>query len=611
MHRPYRSTYYNFHLFPKLIANFFRYSSSHFLSSFEFSRSDHTLFDFRSTSAINKIILEYAQLSPLEPIIIAIPELFCNSVILSLSCDNVTFISYECDEFLIPVSDSVLDILNNNKLSFYFHVHYFGIYRRIPSALLKVLRKHGVLIIEDCVHSFSYPSNKPPFGDLLIFSLYKHFSLPYGALVILRKSINKYISNIDSLASAFYSISFTDRLNNFSLWFKWFLKVFILHPLRIFNTPASLPLYEHSQPYKLSSASPDRLITALAYTQLNSSKNTTVHKFNYDLYVFYLSLILPGVLFEQYTYSHLIPFKLLDSLDKHHVLNRLYRYGFPVTTWPDVSSDFKHRNYSSSVSQSISNQLYLSNPFSTKIATSKSFYRKLLLPLVKRCTLKVISPSEYLQFLDKSSQASYLQSVSYSFSKSQISNCDPIYISVVLDGIYTISVACINVKRLKSLLSVGLCNLGPVDLSLSFLSSDHIKFISLLVLKREKSKLRLPFIIYKPFIKFSDFNTSLLKQSGFVKLPFSESYTTGFLDLTCSTADLRSSLASKWRNVLNKTEKLGLNVHSLDINHESINFIIKEYRRHQLERLHRYQVFTSFSVESSFIKLSLHSFKSL
>ena len=67
-------------------------------------------------------------------------------------------------------------------------------------------------------------------------------------------------------------------------------------------------------------------------------------------------------------------------------------------------------------------------------------------------------------------------------------------------------------------------------------------------------------------------------------MPFSDSYTTGFLDLTCSTADLQSSLASKWRNVLNKTEKLGLNVHSLDINHESINFIIKEYRRHQLER---------------------------
>ena len=131
MHRPYRSTYYNFYLFPKLIVNFFRHSSSHFLSSFKFSPSDHTLFDFRSTSAINKIILEYAQLSTVEPIIIAIPELFCNSVILSLSCDNVKFISYECDEFLIPVSDSVLDILNNNNLSFYFHVHYFGIYRRI------------------------------------------------------------------------------------------------------------------------------------------------------------------------------------------------------------------------------------------------------------------------------------------------------------------------------------------------------------------------------------------------------------------------------------------------------------------------------------------------
>ena len=191
--------------------------------------------------------------------------------------------------------------------------------------------------------------------------MYKHTTSIWCS-IILRKSINKYISNIDSLVHLlFYFIP--DRLNNFSLWFKWFLKVFILHPLRLFNTPASLPLYEHSQPYKLSSASPDRLITALAYTQLNSSKNTTVHKFNYDLYVFYLSLILPGVLFEQYTYSHLIPFKLLDSLDKHHVLNRLYRYGFPVTTWPDVSSDFKHRNYSSSVSESISNQLYLSNPF--------------------------------------------------------------------------------------------------------------------------------------------------------------------------------------------------------------------------------------------------------
>ena len=183
--------------------------------------------------------------------------------------------------------------MQNHHLNLFIHVHFFGLYRYMHKPVLKALRKSDVLIIEDCVHSLAYPSKTPPFGDVLIFSLYKHLSLPYGSIGIFRKSLTDTIHDLQKFITSFDGHNFSDTSHKLYLWFKWIFKVFLFHPLRIFNSPRSLPLFEHSSSYKLFSAFPNRFITALAYTQFSSSWAKLIHKFNYDLYSFYLPLHFP------------------------------------------------------------------------------------------------------------------------------------------------------------------------------------------------------------------------------------------------------------------------------------------------------------------------------
>lgn len=144
--------------------------------------------------------------------------------------NNVLFPAYTCEEPFVPFLtkgckvtfydiryDTGVDIeyierlILNNKIDTFFWINYFGIVSSLLKDISDICKRHSVLLIEDCSHSF-LTEGSGAFGDLVFYSYRKLLPVPDGGtfesqLLDIAPSFNtRLFSNISALAIILKSI---------------------------------------------------------------------------------------------------------------------------------------------------------------------------------------------------------------------------------------------------------------------------------------------------------------------------------------------------------------------------------------------------------------------
>ncbi|MBU3822751.1 DegT/DnrJ/EryC1/StrS family aminotransferase [Flavobacteriaceae bacterium XHP0103] len=87
----------------------------------------------------------------------------------------------------IPISE-IENKIKNKRYALILLVHYFGFKIQNIEDIVKLCKKHQIIVVEDCAHLYNYNmfhiSDAGTFGDLAFYSLHKNFALKNGGLLV-------------------------------------------------------------------------------------------------------------------------------------------------------------------------------------------------------------------------------------------------------------------------------------------------------------------------------------------------------------------------------------------------------------------------------------------
>ena len=112
---------------------------------------------------------------------IFVPDYFCNAA-LTLLNKNIRLHFYNIDSNLNPDKKSVLELKSEIKPDIIIQVHYFG-KEADTQYLYDISKECNSWFIEDTTHILLPYGSIGERGDFILYSLYKHFPIPDGALL--------------------------------------------------------------------------------------------------------------------------------------------------------------------------------------------------------------------------------------------------------------------------------------------------------------------------------------------------------------------------------------------------------------------------------------------
>jgi hypothetical protein len=116
-----------------------------------------------------------------------LPDYFCNQSTWPLRQSPVEITFYPIDESLRPDWESCRRLATAAPPDLFLQVHYFGVAAELGDARA-FCESHGAALIEDCAHVPAPAGAIGSAGDYVLYSLYKHFPIPDGGLLVIRRS---------------------------------------------------------------------------------------------------------------------------------------------------------------------------------------------------------------------------------------------------------------------------------------------------------------------------------------------------------------------------------------------------------------------------------------
>ncbi len=123
---------------------------------------------------------------------IFVPDYFCNAALTLLRNKNIRLHFYNIDSNLNPDKRSVLELKSEIKPDIIIQVHYFG-KEADTQYLYNISKECNSWFIEDATHILLPYGSIGERGDFILYSLYKHFPIPDGALLVFNSKFS--ISN--------------------------------------------------------------------------------------------------------------------------------------------------------------------------------------------------------------------------------------------------------------------------------------------------------------------------------------------------------------------------------------------------------------------------------
>jgi dTDP-4-amino-4,6-dideoxygalactose transaminase len=149
-------------------------------------KSDEICLSLSRSAYSIKLVSDWRQnINREKQIVIWLPDFFCNESLEPLRQSNVKLVFYPVDENSIPLWSNI----SNKKFDppdIFFLVHYFG--NLSPSEKVsEFCKKHCAWLVEDATHAIEPQIGLGDFGDIVLYSPHKHFAIPDGAFLIVRK----------------------------------------------------------------------------------------------------------------------------------------------------------------------------------------------------------------------------------------------------------------------------------------------------------------------------------------------------------------------------------------------------------------------------------------
>ena len=176
---------------------------------------------------------------------------------------------------------------------------------------------------------------------------------------------------------------------------------------------------------------------------------------------------------------------------------------------------------------------------------------------------KTIDRGTYEELFARCSRSNLLQSAVYGEAKRQVEHYD-VERKAVMEGGVPVAIYQALVKRLPVLGTVARINRGPLYPGDGAALSNQAKAQVCRTLYEEWVEKERTFLQIAPDVPDTEEGRGLMIAGGFVPDAVGQPWESGLVDLSGTEASLRKGLRQKWRNMLNKAGKAGIEVRRIE-----------------------------------------------
>lgn len=548
-----------------------------------------------------------------EPINIWVPSYYCEDAIYLIRKLNINIHYYEIDKNFIPEKSNLQKLLKQHKPDIIIYCHFFG-KNCFDSYLKDISISSSSWLIEDATHCF-FPENEiGKYGDFTIYSPYKFLPIPNGAIMT---TSHKFIkdNNLEILLdeneqnlflnSYFNFLTFTKTNNNLSniLWvIKRIINKFYLNFLNIkdFSYDQKIKNVNFFSHPKIDYFSKNLISTYIDKIEIEKEKRIRMSILWKKLINSYdefkdLKLDLSFLENKQTPYFLIIKDSELKTVEKYNLFKKK---NLPVLTWPNLTSDIPKFSNAPKLRKSL---FFL--PLNDQSLEVIKLIRKKENNLNNISLKQIDNQEDWDNYYNSISFSNISQSWSYGEAQKKRLNLKVKRYLISIDNLPKAIVQVLSKKFIFC--SVNRINRGPLLLN-GYNNLEQMSIILKLFDKFNELK-SLNFLSFSPEIEFNEDNILLNNKndSFYFNYPTWKSSTINLLD---TEDNLRSKLDSKWRNMLNTSQKEGILIkeeNSLLQLNKIIDLNIDDQKKKNFKGINS-ELLKNYLLSSNFIILSAY-----
>ncbi len=607
-----------------------------FLEIFNFSHSDKetikkvwgvynkSVVNFFSKSSWSIFLIVLLKLKK-KKINVWVPSYYCEDALYLIKKLDINIFFYDVDDNFIADKLHLKKLLINNKPDIIIFCNFFGKHC-FNSYLKEISKSSDSWLIEDATHCISPENEIGKHGDFVIYSPYKFFPIPTGAVLttsleFLKKNQLEILlsekEQILILRKYFKILKFNNE-NNFFHNLKWILKKilskfnFNFKDIKNFNFDEKISNSNYFWSPKLDYFSKNLLEKYGKNIEIEKEKRlrmlilwkNLISKIeDFKTLDFDLSFLKNN----QIPYFAIVKDLPLNIIEKYNLLKKKK---IPVLTWPNLPSDISEKSFSHDLRKKI---FFLPlHDQSSQIFNliKKQKVENLNTKLDNIYFKKINSKEEWERYFKLVSLSNISQSWSYGESQKKIFNLKSerylIYVNDTAIGIFQV------IFKKFLFFSFNRINRGPLFFDKC---NDQVKEKVIIKIFHYFNDIKnLKFLSFSPELNFNEKNLilNLGKKSIYFDYP---NWQSSKIDLLKTEEDLKSQLDIKWRNMLNSAikEKIIIKEESTDTSLSKIlklNYedqIKKNYKGINKKILNNYLLNSNYKIFNAYINDELIS----
>ena len=525
--------------------------------------SNSNLKIFTRTSWIIFFLANYKSLK--SQATVWLPSYYCEEAIYLLRLSKINIFFYDIDKNFFPDFNSIKKLEKNSKPDLIIFCHFFG--KNCFHSIFKDLSiKYKAWLVEDATHVLSPENNIGNYGDFIVYSPYKFFPIPFGAIVVSKSSEFNNVFNKKIIRYFLNKIEFKKK-NNFYFILKWFLKKLLiklcLNRIRIQDFTHNEIIHKYQYPAPNIDFFSKKILNRYA-SQINFEKEKRIKMFylwidflknNHDLKKLNLDF------YEQNNTPYFLIIKN-NTTNIENNYNILKSLKIPILTWPNLPSEIKNLNVNNYSYFLRKNLCFIPLHYQPDRLAKKFTYKNSKMNNlfdIKKFKNKISEKNRWKKLYEVVEDANILQSWEYGQSQKEFFKTEIERFVVTDKNNHILAIAQVLIKRFY-IFNVYKINRGPLFIK-NISEEKKIEIIEKFIF-HIKNLTRFNYLSFSPNLELK--NNSILLNAKKKYLFKGKSWKSFVLDLKQSEIDLKKNLKSNWRNQLNNSLK-----HNICIKQES------------------------------------------
>ena len=176
----------------------------------------------RTAWSLQTIIVWWENVFPKKTPCVWLPGYFCNQSLWPLRQTSARIVFYPILEDLTPDWEACERLALEKKPDIFILTHFYGLVSDVEFTH-KFCTKYKSIMVEDAAHMLVPTQEVGKFCHFILYSPHKMFSLPHGALCVIRPSLTRYIHTMNAEGKDFKDISNVNKYQS-PLVIVWIIK---------------------------------------------------------------------------------------------------------------------------------------------------------------------------------------------------------------------------------------------------------------------------------------------------------------------------------------------------------------------------------------------------